>query len=64
VTGKLTGLFESLIQSTKDNARAILDAKYNNPMPPPVININGVTDPMAIKGVVDDSLKDIFRVPR
>lgn len=64
VTGKLTGLFESLIQSTKDNAQAVLDAKYNNPMPPPVININGVTDPMAIKGVVDDSLKDIFRVPR
>lgn len=61
---KMVSLLESIVQSSKDNAQAILDAKYNNPMPPPVININGVTDPIAIKGVVDDSLKDIFRVPR
>lgn len=64
VTGKLTGLFESLIQSTKDNARAILDAKYNNPVAPVTINVQGVTDPMANAIAVEDIVKDLFRTNR
>ena len=63
---KMVSLLESIVQSTKDTAQQqLLDAKYNSAVPPPVtVNINGATDPMAIKGIFDDSLKDIFRVPR
>lgn len=59
-----TSLVNSIIQSSKENAQAILDAKYNNPMAPVTINIDGAQDPILIGNIVDQKLKDSFQIGR
>lgn len=61
---KMVSLLESIVQSTKDAAQKLLDAKYNNPVAPVTINVQGVTDPMANAIAVEDIVKDLFRTNR
>lgn len=61
---KMVSLLESVVQATKDTAQKLLDAKYNNPVAPVTINVQGVTDPMANAIAVEDIVKDLFRTNR
>lgn len=61
---KLSSMFDSFMKSNEDTAKKLLDAKYNSPMAPVTINVQGVTDPMANAIAVEDIVKDLFRTNR
>ncbi len=51
---------DSLLQSQKETAQALLDAKYNNP----IINIDGAQDPILIGNIVRDVIKEQTQIGR
>lgn len=61
---KMLSMIDSLIQSSKETAQALLDGKYSNTAPPAVFNITGVNDPIAVGNIVDQKLKENFQIGR
>ena len=61
---KLVSMIDSFIQSSKETAQALMDAKYNNPTTPNVFNINGAQDPILIGNIVRDVIKEQTQIGR